>query len=30
MVEQAFRTTKSLFETRPIFHKLDETIVTMR
>jgi hypothetical protein len=26
MVEQAFRTTKSLFETRPIFHKLDETI----
>jgi transposase len=26
MVEQAFRTSKSLFETRPIFHKLDETI----
>jgi Transposase DDE domain len=26
MVEQAFRTAKSLFETRPIFHKLDETI----
>jgi hypothetical protein len=25
-VERAFRTTKSLFETRPIFHKLDETI----
>ena len=26
MVEQVFRTAKSLFETRPIFHKLDETI----
>src|SRR6202051_120611 len=26
MVEQSFRTAKSLFETRPIFHKLDETI----
>ena len=26
MVERAFRTSKSLFETRPIFHKLDETI----
>ena len=26
MVEQTFRTAKSLFETRPIFHKLDETI----
>ena len=26
MVEQAFRTSKSLFATRPIFHKLDETI----
>jgi hypothetical protein len=26
MVEQAFRTTTNLFETRPIFHKLDETI----
>ena len=26
MVEQAFRTSKSLFETRPIFHQLDETI----
>ena len=25
-VERAFRTTKSLFETRPISHKLDETI----
>jgi len=25
-VERAFRTTKSLFETRPIYHKLDETI----
>ena len=25
-VEQTFRTTKSLFATRPIFHKLDETI----
>ena len=25
-VEQTFRTTKSLLETRPIFHKLDETI----
>jgi transposase len=25
-VERAFRTSKSLFETRPIFHKLDETI----
>ena len=25
-VERAFRTTKSLFETRPIDHKLDETI----
>src|SRR5450755_1316709 len=25
-VESAFRTSKSLFETRPIFHKLDETI----
>ena len=25
-VERTFRTTKSLFETRPIFHKLDETI----
>jgi len=24
--ERAFRTSKSLFETRPIFHKLDETI----
>jgi transposase len=26
MVERAFRTSKSLFVTRPIFHKLDETI----
>jgi transposase len=26
IVERAFRTTKSLFETRPIYHKLDETI----
>ena len=26
MVERIFRTSKSLFETRPIFHKLDETI----
>ena len=26
MVEHAFRTAKSLFATRPIFHKLDETI----
>jgi hypothetical protein len=26
MVERAFRTAKSLFATRPIFHKLDETI----
>ena len=26
MVERAFRTSKSLFATRPIFHKLDETI----
>ncbi|MEJ2375483.1 MAG: IS1634 family transposase [Pseudolabrys sp.] len=26
MVENAFRTAKSLFATRPIFHKLDETI----
>ena len=26
MVERIFRTTKSLFETRPIYHKLDETI----
>jgi transposase len=25
-VERTFRTTKSLFETRPIYHKLDETI----
>ena len=25
-VERAFRTSKSLFATRPIFHKLDETI----
>jgi hypothetical protein len=25
-VERAFRTTKSLFETGPIYHKLDETI----
>ncbi len=25
-IERAFRTPKSLFETRPIFHKLDETI----
>ena len=25
-VERAFRTSKSLFETRPIYHKLDETI----
>jgi transposase len=25
-VEQTFRTTKDLFATRPIFHKLDETI----
>jgi hypothetical protein len=25
-IERAFRTSKSLFETRPIFHKLDETI----
>jgi len=25
-VERAFRTTKSLFETRPIYHQLDETI----
>jgi hypothetical protein len=25
-VEQTFRTTKSLLATRPIFHKLDETI----
>jgi transposase len=25
-VERAFRTSKSLFETRPIFHKHDETI----
>lgn len=26
MVESLFRTMKSLFETRPIYHKLDETI----
>jgi hypothetical protein len=26
MVERAFRTSKGLFATRPIFHKLDETI----
>src|SRR5450432_4828724 len=26
VVERAFRTSKGLFETRPIFHKLDETI----
>ncbi len=26
MVERAFRTSKNLFATRPIFHKLDETI----
>jgi hypothetical protein len=26
MVEQTFRTAKSLFATRPIFHKVDETI----
>ena len=26
IVERAFRTTKSLFETRPIYHQLDETI----
>ena len=26
MVERAFRTSKNLFETRPIFHKLDQTI----
>jgi transposase len=26
MVEQTFRTAKSLFATRPIFHKIDETI----
>jgi hypothetical protein len=26
MVEQIFRIAKSLFATRPIFHKLDETI----
>ena len=26
MVEQTFRTAKHLFSTRPIFHKLDETI----
>src|SRR6202042_2237739 len=25
-IERAFRTAKSLFETRPIYHKLDETI----
>ena len=25
-VERTFRTTKSLFETRPIYHQLDETI----
>ena len=25
-MERAFRTSKSLFATRPIFHKLDETI----
>jgi hypothetical protein len=25
-IERTFRTTKSLFETRPIYHKLDETI----
>jgi transposase len=25
-VEQAFRTAKHLFSTRPIFHKLDQTI----
>ena len=25
-MERAFRTSKSLFETRPIYHKLDETI----
>jgi hypothetical protein len=25
-VERAFRTSKGLFATRPIFHKLDETI----
>jgi hypothetical protein len=25
-IERAFRTSKSLFETRPIYHKLDETI----
>ena len=25
-IERAFRTTKSLYETRPIYHKLDETI----
>ena len=26
MVEQAFRTVKSVLETRPIYHKCDETI----
>ena len=26
MVEQAFRTVKSILETRPIYHKCDETI----
>jgi hypothetical protein len=26
VTEYQFRTAKSLFETRPIFHKLDETI----
>ena len=26
MVEQVFRTTKSILETRPIYHKCDETI----
>ena len=26
MVEDMFRTTKSILETRPIYHKCDETI----
>ena len=26
MVEESFRTMKSILETRPIYHKLDETI----
>ena len=26
MVENAFRTTKSILETRPIYHKCDDTI----